>query len=204
MQITPATMTPPDQLKSDFKSVLLLAKTKLAFTALADQFGSEQPVRSYLALIEGVPLDESIVITEKIAPHPLQPGRMRIDSRQGKKAKTEIAVLEKFSGWSLVRCLLHSERAQQIPLHLSHVGFPLVGDGLHGGKKLWLSRLKREFRLKPGHEERPLISRAALHAEELDFAHPATREPVSIQSECPKDLRVALKYLRLYARGTAG
>jgi 23S rRNA-/tRNA-specific pseudouridylate synthase len=74
-----------------------------------------------------------------------------------------------------------------------------VGDEVHGGKKLWLSRLKRDFRLKPGREERPLISRAALHLEELSVRHPVTQQPLSIRSEWPKDLRVAVKYLRLYA-----
>ena len=53
--------------------------------------------------------------------------------------------------------------------------------------------------LKPGREERPLISRVALHAEELIFPHPVTNETVTIKSEWPKDLKVALKYLRLYA-----
>ena len=124
---------------------------------------------------------------------------MRIDPRTGKNSKTEFAVLEKFSRWSLVRCTPLTERPQQIRLHLSHAGFPVVADELYGGKKLWLSRLKKDFRLKPGHEERPLISRAALHAEELTLAHPVTNELVTIKSEWPKDLRVAVKYLRQYA-----
>jgi 23S rRNA-/tRNA-specific pseudouridylate synthase len=74
-----------------------------------------------------------------------------------------------------------------------------VGDELYGGKKLWLSRLKKDFRLKDGREERPLISRVALHAEELTLPHPVTGETVTIKSEWPKDLRVALKYLRQFS-----
>jgi len=109
-------------------------------------------------------------------------------------------VLERFSRWSLVRCRLHQERPQQILLHLNHAGLPVVGDEAHGGKKLWLSRLKRDFRLKPGREERPLISRVLLHVEELSLTHPVTQQPVSIKSEWPKDLRVAVKYLRLYGK----
>lgn len=180
--------------------VLLLARNKPALIALADQFGSDQPVRTYLALVQGVPLDDAFVVDQKIAPHPLLPGVMRIDSRNGKKARTEFTVLEKFSRWSLVRCRPRLERPQQIPLHLSHAGFPVVGDEVYGGKQLWLSRLKHNFRLKPGHEERPLISRPALHAEELNFRHPVTQQPVAIKSEWPKDLRVAVKYLRQYGK----
>jgi 23S rRNA pseudouridine955/2504/2580 synthase/23S rRNA pseudouridine1911/1915/1917 synthase len=178
----------------------LLAKNKPALVALADQFGSEKPVRKYLALVQGVPLDEQFVVAEKIAPHPLKPGQMRIDPRHGKKSKTEFSVLERFSQWSLLHCVPLMERPHQIRLHLSHSGFPVVGDESHRGKKLWLSRLKRDFRLKPGHEERPLISNVSLHLEELDLAHPVTQKSVSIKSEWPKNLRVALKYLRQYAR----
>jgi len=75
-----------------------------------------------------------------------------------------------------------------------------LGDDAHGGKKLWLSRLKRDYRLKPGHEERPLISNPSFHLEEVSVRHPVTGETVTIQSEWPRELRVALKYLRLYAR----
>jgi 23S rRNA-/tRNA-specific pseudouridylate synthase len=78
------------------------------------------------------------------------------------------------------------------------VGLPLVADELYGGKKLWLSRLKKDFRLKPGREERPLLARTALHAEELTLPHPVTGETLTIKSEWPKDLKVAVKYLRLY------
>jgi len=75
----------------------------------------------------------------------------------------------------------------------------IVGDELYGGKFLWLSRLKKDYRLKPGREERPLISRVALHSEELQFSHPVTNETVTIKSEWPKDLKVALKYLRQFS-----
>jgi RluA family pseudouridine synthase len=187
------------RLDSETSGVLLLAKNKPALVALADQFGSQKPVRKYVALVQGVPLDGAFEVEEKISPHPLKPSLMRIDPRAGKRSKTQFAVLETFSRWSLLRCTPLTERPQQIRLHLSHAGFPVVGDELHGGKNLWLSRLKRDFRLKPGHEERPLISRAALHAEELTLAHPVTGETVTIKSEWPKDLRVAVKYLRLYA-----
>lgn len=192
------------RLDLDTGGVLLLAKNKAALVALADQFGSDKPVRHYVALVQGVPLHDQFEVTEKIGLHPSAPGRMRIDPRQGKKARTEFAVLEKFSRWSLVRGAPRSERPLQLVLHLSHAGFPVVGDTLHGGKKLWLSRLKRNFRLKEGHEERPLISHAAVHSEAINFTHPVTHQPLTITDQWPKDLRVALKYLRLYAKEGAG
>ena len=187
----------------DFETsgVILLAKNKPALITLADSFGSEQPLRKYVALVWGNPPAAQFEVDAKLAPHPVKPGQMCVNPLEGKKSKTEFEVVEQFSDWSLLRCSPLTDRTHQIRVHLKHAGFPVVADELYGGKKLWLSRLKRDFRLKPGREERPLISRSALHAEELSLPHPVTNELVTIQSEWPKDLRVAVKYLRQYATG---
>ena len=74
-------------------------------------------------------------------------------------------------------------------MHLRHVGLPIVGDSLYGGKPLWLSRLKSDYHLKRGKEERPLIGRVALHAEELKLSHPVTGQSLAFEAPCPKDLR---------------
>ena len=66
-------------------------------------------------------------------------------------------------------------------------------------RSLWLSRLKKDYRLKPGKEERPLMARVALHAEQLTLPHPITGETVTIMSPWPKDLKVAVKYLRQHS-----
>ena len=185
----------------DFETsgVLLLAKNKPALITLANAFGSEQPLKKYIALVWGCPPEKTFAVDAKLAPHPLKIGQMQVNHQSGKKSRTEFEVLEQFSDWSLLRCTPLTERTHQLRIHLKHAGFPLVGDELYGGKPLWLSRLKRDFYLKPGKEERALISRTALHAEELTVAHPVTSEPIAIKSEWPKDLKVALKYLRQYA-----
>jgi RluA family pseudouridine synthase len=187
----------------DFETsgVILLAKNKTVLAALADLFGTEKPLRKFIALAWGIPLAKKFEVDAALAPHPLKIGEMRVNPKEGKRAKTEFEVLEQFSDWSLLRVVPLTDRTHQIRVHLKHAGFPVVGDELYGGKKLWLSRLKRDFRLKPGKEERPLISRVALHAEELTLVHPVTAETVTIKSEWPKDLKVAVKYLRLYATG---
>jgi len=61
--------------------------------------------------------------------------------------------------------------------------------------------LKSNYYLKPHKTERPLISRPALHAERLTLPHPQTGEIVTIVSPWPKDLNVAIKYLRRYGAG---
>ena len=191
------------RLDDDTSGVILLAKDKPAHIALADLFGCGQPQRKYVALVRGTLIEESFEVNAKIGPHPLKPGWMRVDKDNGKAAKTKITLLENFTraGYALVKCEPVTDRPHQIRVHLSHVDLPIVADELYGGKKLWLSRLKKDFRLKPGREERPLISRVALHAEELSLMHPVTGETVTIKSEWPKDLKVAVKYLRQYATG---
>ena len=189
------------QLDGDTSGVLLLAKNKPAHIALADLFGCDQPQRKYVALVRGNLIEASFEVNARISPHPLRPGLMRVDKDNGKAAKTKITLLENFTraGYALVKCEPVTDRPHQIRVHLSHVDLPIVADELYGGKKLWLSRLKKDFRLNPGHEERPLISRTALHAEELTLPHPITGETVTIKSEWPKDLKVAVKYLRQFS-----
>ncbi len=187
----------------DFETsgVILLAKSKPVLVALADLFGSEKPRKQYAALVQGTPAEEKFEVDASLAPHPVRTGLMHVDPKSGKRARTVFEVIEQFSGWTLLRCEPLTSRTHQIRAHLRHAGLPIVGDELYGGKPLWLSRLKPNYRLKPGHEERPLISRAALHAEELSLPHPVTNEFVTIKSEWPKDLKVAVKYLRQFAAG---
>ncbi|MGH7969291.1 MAG: RNA pseudouridine synthase, partial [Limisphaerales bacterium] len=83
--------------------------------------------------------------------------------------------------------------------HLRYSGLPLAGDDLYGGRKLLLSRLKQDYRLKPHKVEKPLLDRVGLHAEELALPHPVSGESLRIVAPWPKDLAVAVKYLRRYA-----
>jgi RluA family pseudouridine synthase len=185
----------------DFETsgIILLAKNKPALVALASLFGSEKPLKKYAALAWGIPPAKIFEVDAKLAPHPFKVGQITVNPKTGKKSKTQFEVLEQFRDWCLLRCTPLTGRTHQIRIHLKHAGFPIVGDELYGGKKLWLSRLKKDYRLKEGREERPLISRVALHAEELQLPHPVTNEIVTIKSEWPKDLRVAVKYLRQFS-----
>ena len=187
----------------DFETsgVILLAKNKPALVALANLFSSEKPLKKYLALVRGEPLENQFEVDAKLAPHPVKIGLIRVDPKNGKQSKTKFGVLENFPrfGYALLKCQPLTGRTHQIRVHASHVGLKIVGDELYGGKPLWLSRLKPDYRLKPGREERPLISRVALHAEELTLPHPVTGEVLTIKSAWPKDLKVAVKYLRQFS-----
>lgn len=186
----------------DFETsgVMLLAKNKPALVMLANLFGSEKPGKVYLALVQGAPDKDRFEVDAKLAPHPAQLRLVRVDPKRGKRSLTRFAVLERFAGWTLLQCEPLTGRTHQIRAHLRHVGFPIVGDALYGGKPLLLSRLKQGYRLKPNRTERPLIGRVALHAEKLSLSHPVTGAALTITAPWPKDLNVAVKYLHKYAR----
>jgi 23S rRNA pseudouridine955/2504/2580 synthase len=187
------------RLDSEISGVLLLAKAKPVLVALADLFGSEKPLKKYVALAQGAPAEDRFEVNASLAPHPARVGIVRVDSKRGKRSRTRFKVLERFSGWTLVECEPLTGRSHQIRAHLKHVGLPIAGDRLYGGRPLFLSRLKRNYHLKPGQEERPLLGRLALHAEQLSLPHPVTAAALCITAPWPKELEVAVKYLRRYA-----
>ena len=184
------------RLDPETSGVFLLARTKDVLVQLADLFGSEKPQRQFLALVHGSPAEDRFQVNAKLAPHPSLAGAMRVDAWNGKRAETRFTVLERFAQQALVKCEPLTDRMHQLRVHLANTGLRVVGDKLYGGKPLWLSRLKKDFRLKPGREERPLLARVALHAEQLSLPHPVSGSEVTISAPWPKDFCVAVKYLR--------
>jgi 23S rRNA-/tRNA-specific pseudouridylate synthase len=166
---------------------------------VANLFGSEKPVKTYSALVQRSPEEESFEVDAKLAPHPVKLGLIRVDEKNGKRSRTQFELVEKFAGYSLLKCRPLTGRQHQIRVHLQYAGLPIVGDSLYGGHPLMLSSLKRDYRLKPNKTERPLLDRVSLHAEELSLVHPLTNAEIKIVAPWPKDLKVAVKYLRLYA-----
>ena len=186
----------------DFETsgVILLAKTKDVLVALANLFGSEKPLKEYIALASGAPAVDTFEVDAPLGQHPVKIGVMRVDKKNGKKSRTRFQVLEHFPrpGYVLLKCEPLTGRTHQIRVHALDAGLKLVGDTLYGGKPLWLSRLKSDYHLKPGREERPLISRVALHAEQLQLTHPVGGQTLTISAPWPHDLTVGIKYLRKY------
>ena len=152
-----------------------------------------------MAIVHGAPEEKEFELEAKIAPHPEREEMMRVDSRFGKKSRTTFKIIEEFRGWTLVQCFPQPDRPHQVRLHLKYKRLPVTGDPIYPGGPLRLSSIKPNFRLKPHDAERPLMNRPAVHLEELAFQHPLTEIRVAIQAALPKDMAVALKYLRKYA-----
>lgn len=185
----------------DFETtgVLLLAKDKPTLVALANQFSCGQTHKVYVALTHGSPPEDRFKVGARLALNPVKIGLLHVDDKFGRPALTNFEVVERFSGYTLMKCLPGIERTHQIRVHLQNCGLPIVGDDSYGGQQLLLSRLKSRYVLKPGRTERPLVSTLALHAEQLRVTQPATGAELTITAPWPNDLNVAVKYLRRYA-----
>ena len=186
------------RLDEETTGVLLLAKHRSALVSLANQFGSNQSRQTWLAIVRGAPPQPQLEINARLAADPRRPGLISV-SPHGQPARTVVAVAESFAGVSLLRCQLFTSRTHQLRVHLRHVRLPVFGDRLYACHALLLSNLKRDYRLKPGRTEKPLVDRAAVHVEKLEITHPATSAPLSLSAPLPRDFQVALKYLRRYA-----
>jgi RluA family pseudouridine synthase len=207
------------RLDADTSGVFLCAKTKQALDFLSGQFQGKTVVNRHLALITLLPperamkltvpavlreadgsLPERFTVDLALVEDDVNPGLMRVSRKHGSKASmTEFCILERFGGFALVECRPITGRPHQIRIHLSAIGAPVLNDPFYGDPdvKLLLSGLKRHY--KGRDDEKPLISRLALHVSELTVKHPLTREPVAIKAVLPDEFEIALKYLRKFS-----
>lgn len=152
------------RLDAETTGILLFGKSLGAVRSISDLFESREVEKTYLVVVEGKPASQEWVCQAPIGPVPEEPGRMRIDPRQGKEAETHFRVLAVDSSGrrALLEARPHSGRTHQIRLHALEAGCRVVGDSLYGPSK-------------PG---RPM----ALRAVQLQYRDPFTRRPVRIQA----------------------
>jgi 23S rRNA pseudouridine955/2504/2580 synthase/23S rRNA pseudouridine1911/1915/1917 synthase len=116
---------------------------------------------------------------------------------KGKPSHTDYQVIERLSPYSLLKFVIHTGRTHQIRVHLQWLGHPIVCDPLYGdGKTVLVSSLRKKFKLsRLAEEERPILSRLALHAAQLCFLDNKD-QPQRIEAPLPKDLSATLAQLR--------
>jgi 23S rRNA pseudouridine1911/1915/1917 synthase len=163
------------RLDKETSGCVVVAKNDATHRDLSKQFAARTMQKIYLALVAGIPRKSSGVIDKAIARHPVHRQRMSIARRQGRTAKTEYRVLQAGAGMSLLECTLHSGRTHQIRVHLHHLGHPVLGDKLYGGKHAGT------------------FPRQMLHAWKLAFHHPGTSEIMTFEAPIPPDLAEAMQ-----------
>jgi 23S rRNA pseudouridine1911/1915/1917 synthase len=133
---------------------------------------------------------DSGLIDLPIEPDPQNPLRVKMrvaESGQGLDARTNIEVIARCPGYSLVRCLLYTGRQHQIRVHLAARGCPVVGDKLYGPDDRLLAR-GADGELTEDDWRRLELPRHALHAGRYRLEHAITGEPLELRSPLPADL----------------
>ncbi len=166
------------RLDKDTSGLLVVAKNDAAHAALSAQMADKSARRVYSAIVHGNIKEDTLDIDKPIGRSRSDRKKMAVDAR-GRRAVTHITVLERFGDFTYVSAALETGRTHQIRVHLASLGHPVAGDPVYGPKT---ARLHKDGQL--------------LHAGELSFIHPATRERVTFTAPLPGYFANVLTTLR--------
>ncbi len=177
------------RLDKDTTGLMVVAKTLEAHTKLVAQLQARSVSRIYEAIVIGV-ITSGGTIDAPIGRHGVQRQKMAVVDA-GKVAVSHYRVLERFRAHTHTRVKLETGRTHQIRVHMSHIGYPLVGDPVYGGR----------FRIPPVASQTLVqtlreFPRQALHARFLELDHPATGVRMKWESPLPEDFLWPLSLLR--------
>ena len=167
------------RIDKDTSGLLAVAKNDFAHNMLASQLKDHTMARSYEAIVVGSFREDSGTVDAPIGRHPSDRKKMCVIERNSKPAVTHWEVVERFRGYTHIRCRLETGRTHQIRVHMAHIGHPLLGDTVYGHKKPELGQDSQ-----------------CLHAFSLCFRHPRDGRPVMVFAPLPKYFEDVLEKLR--------
>ena len=182
------------RLDKDTSGLLLVAKRDAAHRTLAASLQAHQIERHYIALVWGVVRGEDERIEAPIGRHSKNRKKMAVVA-DGRAAATNFKVVKHCPFTTLVECQLETGRTHQIRVHLAHIGHPVFGDPVYGGRDQ-ARGIRPEYR-RQANWMLSLIKRQALHAKKLRFAHPTTGETMEFTAPLPEDLQAVLEAARM-------
>ena len=163
----------------DTSGLIIAAKNDFAHQHLAAQLQDHSLARTYEAVVIGNLREDSGTINAPIGRHHTDRKRMAVTAHGGRNAVTHWEVIERFPGYTHVRCKLETGRTHQIRVHMAHIGHPIYGDTVYGQKKA-----------VPG------MTGQCLHAVGLRFIHPRSEEIVELKCGLNDEIEVFLRKLR--------
>ncbi|HEX4051304.1 MAG TPA: 23S rRNA pseudouridine(1911/1915/1917) synthase RluD [Steroidobacteraceae bacterium] len=182
------------RLDKETSGLLIVARTPQSHTRLVAALAARQITRDYVALVWGRPVAGGR-IEQAIGRDPRARTRMAV-SRAGRAAVTHYRIEERFAAHTLLRVRLETGRTHQIRVHLAHIGLPIVGDPVYGGRRRRLANGLLNDILQG-------FQRQALHAARLSLAHPMTGRLQSFEAPVPTDLAALLSALRAPEQSSA-
>ena len=169
------------RIDKDTSGLLLVAKNDAVHEDLARQIGSKSVTREYVALVDGVIVEDTATIDAPIGRDIQNRKKMCVTDVHAKSAVTHIAVLERYSSSTLIKCRLETGRTHQIRVHLSYISHPVVNDPVYGKRKLDDSAFGQ-----------------MLHAQKIGFIHPILKKYMEFEVEPPKRFKEILeKYQKM-------
>lgn len=161
--------------------VMVIAKDQATHEGLVSLFSVHDIERKYEAIVAGSPKDLSGTITSTLGRHPTNRMKMAANVKNGKKAVTHYKVLKKYSGATHIELKLETGRTHQIRVHMSQlIQTPIICDPLYGSSDSHLRKLPEDIRKKL-----EKYSYQLLHAKELGFIHPITKEKLHFSAPAP-------------------
>ena len=167
------------RIDKDTSGLLIAAKNDAAHRRLAEQLKDHTLARTYECVVVGNLREDSGTVDAPIGRHPTDRKRMCVTEKNGRPAVTHWEVLERFPGYTHVRCCLETGRTHQIRVHMASIGHPILGDTVYGAKK-----------------PVPGLEGQCLHAKKLRFDHPVTGESVEVESRLPDYFQAVLEKLK--------
>ena len=167
------------RIDKDTSGLLAIAKNDLAHTVLASQLKDHTMARTYEAIVCGSFKEDSGTVDAPIGRHPSDRKKMCVTARNSKNAVTHWEVVDRYPGYTHIRCKLETGRTHQIRVHMAHIGQPILGDTIYGHKKPELGQDSQ-----------------VLHAGILCFAHPRDGHPVIVAADLPEYFKEVLEKLK--------
>lgn len=157
------------RIDADTSGLLLVAKDDNTHNDLAKQISEKSVTRKYLCLVHGIINEDTATIDAPIGRDPHDRKKMCVTADNSKEAVTHIRVLERYKNATLIECVLETGRTHQIRVHMSYIKHPVVNDPVYGYSKMDDAEFGQ-----------------MLHAKEIGFVHPVTKEFMDFKVDPPK------------------
>ena len=156
------------RIDKDTSGILIIAKNDKAHINISEQIKNHQVKKTYIALVRGIVKENEATINMPIGRSTKDRTKMAVD-RNGKEAITHFSVIKRYEDMTLLKVRIETGRTHQIRVHLSHIGYPIIGDNVY-------SNGKNRFN----------IVGQMLHSYEIEFTHPTTGEKMVLKAELPE------------------
>ncbi len=174
------------RLDKDTSGCLVVAKDDATHQALSAQFADRKTHKIYHTIVCGQPPKSRGTVKVPIGRHPVHRKKMAA-VKNGRDAETGYHIIEKLKEATFTEAKLHTGRTHQIRVHFQHIGCPVVGDPVYGGRSARLLTDATGYK----------APRQLLHAQSLTFTHPQSGRLTTVEAPLPNDFLDALEFLRI-------